>query len=184
MSSPPLILLPSFLPSFLPSVFVFILSTSPPFILEKTLPSSRFFLPLHLSLKSIETIGGWAAQGRSHARDSPRRRDFVKYARRRDASVISMARRRLSRIRDTSRKVISSQAGRKRLEGSWDRGGRKKNTGEKKKRQREGKKKKRVVRGKKFGDLHCRSVYSTNPNRIYLLAFSRIPHIEHPFWIC
>ena len=58
MSSPPLILLPSFLPSFLPSVFVFILSTSPPFILEKTLPSSRFFLPLHLSLKSIETIGG------------------------------------------------------------------------------------------------------------------------------
>ena len=46
----------------------------------------------------------------------------MKYARRRDASVISMARRRLSRIRDTSRKVISSQAGRKRLEGSWDRG--------------------------------------------------------------
>lgn len=33
-----------------------------------------------------------------------------------------MARRRLSRIRDTSRKVISSQAGRKRLEGSWVRG--------------------------------------------------------------
>lgn len=153
-----------------------------------------------------------------------------------------MARRRLSRIRDTSRKVISSQAGRKRLEGSWDRGrkirvrdirsigrrldgnrygiadarlvtlprcpeclfsvvlyapiklhaqrvlasnvigtlvtgGEEKKYRREKKRQREGKKKRgRVVRGKKFGDLHCRSVYSTNPNRIYLLAFSRIPY--------
>lgn len=57
-------------------------------------------------------------------------------------------------------------------------GGGRKKIQEKKKDKGRGKKKKRgrVVRGKKFGDLHCRSVYSTNPNRIYLLAFSRIPY--------
>ena len=38
------------------------------------------------------------------------------------------------------------------------------------------KERERIVQGKKFGDLHCRSVYSTNPNRIYLLAFPRIPY--------